>query len=68
MADKTLRNHVSQVLLRLQVPDRTAAALEARDAGLQRERRSTIGSLPIEPPLTASQDRNGACPAPRESS
>jgi DNA-binding NarL/FixJ family response regulator len=34
MSDKTLRNHVSQVLLKLQVPDRTAAALKARDAGL----------------------------------
>lgn len=34
MADKTVRNHVSQVLLKLQVPDRTAAALKARAAGL----------------------------------
>jgi DNA-binding NarL/FixJ family response regulator len=34
MSDKTVRNHVSQVLLKLQVPDRTAAALRARDAGL----------------------------------
>ncbi len=34
MSEKTLRNHVSQVLLKLQVPDRTAAALKARDAGM----------------------------------
>ena len=34
MSDKTVRNHVSQVLLKLQVPDRTAAALKARDAGV----------------------------------
>jgi DNA-binding NarL/FixJ family response regulator len=34
MSEKTVRNHVSQVLLKLQVPDRTAAALRARDAGL----------------------------------
>jgi DNA-binding NarL/FixJ family response regulator len=33
MSDKTVRNHVSQVLLKLQVPDRTAAALKAREAG-----------------------------------
>jgi DNA-binding NarL/FixJ family response regulator len=35
MSDKTVRNHVSQVLLKLQVPDRTAAALRAREAGLR---------------------------------
>jgi DNA-binding NarL/FixJ family response regulator len=34
MSEKTVRNHVSQILLKLQVPDRTAAALRARDAGL----------------------------------
>lgn len=34
MSEKTVRNHVSQVLLKLQVPDRTAAALKARDAGM----------------------------------
>jgi DNA-binding NarL/FixJ family response regulator len=33
-SDKTVRNHVSQVLLKLQVPDRTAAALKAREAGV----------------------------------
>jgi DNA-binding NarL/FixJ family response regulator len=37
MSEKTVRNHVSQVLLKLQVPDRTAAALKARDAGLGSE-------------------------------
>jgi DNA-binding NarL/FixJ family response regulator len=35
MSEKTVRNHVSQVRLKLQVPDRTAAALKARDAGLR---------------------------------
>ena len=34
MSEKTVRNHVSQVLLKLQVPDRTAAALKAREVGL----------------------------------
>jgi DNA-binding NarL/FixJ family response regulator len=34
MSEKTVRNHVSQVLTKLQVPDRTAAALRAREAGL----------------------------------
>jgi DNA-binding NarL/FixJ family response regulator len=34
MSEKTVRNHVSQVLTKLQVPDRTAAALKAREAGL----------------------------------
>ena len=34
MSEKTVRNHVSQVLLKLHVPDRTAAALRARDAGV----------------------------------
>jgi DNA-binding NarL/FixJ family response regulator len=36
LSEKTVRNHVSAVLLKLQVPDRTAAALKARDAGLGR--------------------------------
>lgn len=35
LSDKTVRNHVSSVLLKLQVPDRTAAALKAREAGLK---------------------------------
>lgn len=34
MSEKTVRNHVSQVLLKLGVPDRTAAALKAREAGI----------------------------------
>lgn len=34
MSEKTVRNHVSAILLKLQVPDRTAAALKARDAGI----------------------------------
>lgn len=33
MSDKTVRNHVSAILTKLQVPDRTAAALRAREAG-----------------------------------
>jgi DNA-binding NarL/FixJ family response regulator len=35
MSEKTVRNHVSQVLAKLQVPDRTAAAIRAREAGLR---------------------------------
>jgi DNA-binding NarL/FixJ family response regulator len=34
LSDKTVRNHVSSVLLKLQVPDRTAAALKAKESGL----------------------------------
>jgi DNA-binding NarL/FixJ family response regulator len=36
MTGKTVRNHVSVILFKLQVPDRTAAAVKARDAGLGR--------------------------------
>jgi DNA-binding NarL/FixJ family response regulator len=36
LSEKTVRNHVSQVLVKLQVPDRTAAALKAREAGVGR--------------------------------
>ena len=34
LSEKTVRNHVSQILMKLHVPDRTAAALRAREAGL----------------------------------
>lgn len=34
LSEKTVRNHVSAVLLKLQVTDRTAAALKARDSGM----------------------------------
>jgi DNA-binding NarL/FixJ family response regulator len=34
LTDKTVRNHMSMILLKLDAPDRTAAALKARDAGL----------------------------------
>jgi DNA-binding NarL/FixJ family response regulator len=37
LSEKTVRNHVSAVLLKLLVPDRTAAALKAREAGLGQE-------------------------------
>ena len=32
---KTVRNHVSNILLKLQVADRTQAVIRARDAGLR---------------------------------
>jgi DNA-binding NarL/FixJ family response regulator len=34
LSDKTVRNHVSAVLTKLQVPDRSAAVTRARAAGL----------------------------------
>jgi DNA-binding NarL/FixJ family response regulator len=34
MSSKTVRNHVSTIITKLQVTDRTAAVLRARDAGL----------------------------------
>lgn len=34
LSEKIVRNHVSSVLAKLGVPDRTAAALRARSAGL----------------------------------
>jgi len=37
LSEKTVRNHTSAILLKLQVPDRTAAALKAREAGLGHE-------------------------------
>jgi DNA-binding NarL/FixJ family response regulator len=36
LSDKTVRNHVSNIFLKLQVPDRAAAIVLARDAGLGR--------------------------------
>jgi DNA-binding NarL/FixJ family response regulator len=38
IADKTVRNHISMILLKLQVPDRVSAVIRARDAGLGRLR------------------------------
>lgn len=35
MSEKTVRNHVSQVLAKLQVPDRTAAAVKAHKSGIR---------------------------------
>jgi len=34
LSERTVRNHVSTVLLKLQVPDRASAVARARDAGL----------------------------------
>jgi DNA-binding NarL/FixJ family response regulator len=36
MSEKTVRNHVSSILMKLEVPDRTAAALTAREASRSR--------------------------------
>lgn len=35
LSDKTVRNHVSSILTKLEVPDRTRAVLKARAAGLR---------------------------------
>lgn len=34
LAEKTVRNHVSHVFAKIQVSDRAAAVVRARDAGL----------------------------------
>ncbi|MBB2890018.1 response regulator [Flexivirga oryzae] len=38
LSDKTVRNHLSAILTKLQVSDRSAAIVRAREAGLGRER------------------------------
>jgi DNA-binding NarL/FixJ family response regulator len=38
MSEKTVRNHVSQVLIKLQVPDRTVATLKAKESGIGNRR------------------------------
>ncbi|MGS2620042.1 response regulator [Micromonospora sp. LZ34] len=37
LSEKTVRNHISTVLTKLQVPDRAAAIVKGRDAGLGRD-------------------------------
>ena len=34
LSEKTVRNHVSAILVKLQIPDRASAVAKARDAGL----------------------------------
>ena len=36
LSDKTVRNHISNILTKLEVVDRTQAVLKAREAGLGR--------------------------------
>jgi DNA-binding NarL/FixJ family response regulator len=49
MSEKTVRNHVSQILLKLQVPDRTAAALAARAKGAGHPTVPTAPTRPAAP-------------------
>ncbi len=42
LTDKTVRNHVSAILVKLHVPDRTAAALKGREGGLGASSTPTI--------------------------
>jgi DNA-binding NarL/FixJ family response regulator len=39
LSEKTVRNHVAAILLKLEVADRAAAVAKARDAGLGSSRR-----------------------------
>jgi predicted ArsR family transcriptional regulator len=39
LSQKTIRNHVSNILTKLQVADRAQAIVQARDAGLGRKSR-----------------------------
>ncbi|HEU4539895.1 MAG TPA: LuxR C-terminal-related transcriptional regulator [Jiangellaceae bacterium] len=48
MSKKTVRNHVSQVLLKLQVPDRTAATFKAREVGRGRRGVVPVADSPRE--------------------
>ena len=38
LSEKTVRNHLSSILMKLQVEDRSAAIVRAREAGLGRDR------------------------------
>ena len=40
LSQKTVRNHVSNILTKLQVADRAQAIVQARDAGLGQQSRS----------------------------
>ena len=59
MSEKTVRNHVSQLLTKLQVPDRTDAAINARGAGLAQSRRARLAATRQEVPLPLHLDRHG---------
>ena len=41
LSPKTVRNHVTNILSKLQVADRSEAMIRAREAGLGRDMRST---------------------------
>ena len=53
---KTVRNHVSNIFLKLQVADRAQAVIRAREAGLGHENLADtpIGAAPV--PLTCEVD------------
>ena len=46
LSHKTIRNHVSNILAKLQVADRAQAIVQARDAGLGRQSRARQDTLP----------------------
>jgi DNA-binding NarL/FixJ family response regulator len=58
LSQKTIRNHVSNILAKLQVADRAQAIVQARDAGLGHQSRTRRDALPagiaISPGLVAA--------------
>jgi DNA-binding NarL/FixJ family response regulator len=51
LSQKTVRNHVSNILAKLQVADRAQAIVRARDAGLGHESRTRPGTRPATGPI-----------------
>ena len=61
LSHKTVRNHVSNILAKLQVTDRAQAIVQARDAGLGHQSRTRPGPCPATRTIPPAR---GGTPAP----